>query len=120
MKLNKFLNVGLLAAVTAIAQPALAGTSYYDDFSQSQDSCMVAVNDSGATRMVNISYIRLIKVEKEKENILVISLASNYYNTDNELKISYKSNKDAEKAMVELAEKINDCQYNVQQKRRMK
>jgi hypothetical protein len=68
--------------------------------------------------MVNISYIILIKVEKE--NILVISLASNYYNTDNELKISYKSNKDAEKAMVELAEKINDCQYNVQQKRRMK
>ena len=121
MKLNKFLKIGLLAAVTAITQPALAGSSSHEDYIQPQGACMVQVNDSTRTRVINVEYIRLVQVENKEPTKLHISMASNYYNgSTDQLMIVYPTNADAVKGLQELTDKINDCQYNAQQKRKMK
>lgn len=121
MKLNKFLSVGLVAAITAIAQPALASSSSQDDYVQPQSACMVQINDSSHTRVVNVEYIRLVQVDNKEATTLHISMASNYYNGNtDQIKISYKTNTEAVKALQELTDKINDCQYNAAKRRKMK
>ena len=121
MKLNQFLNIGLLAAITAIAQPALAGSSSHEDFVQPQGACMVQVNDSTRTRVINVEYIRLVQVENKEPTKLHISMASNYYNgSTDQLMIVYPTNADAIKGLQDLTDKINDCQYNAAKKRKMK
>lgn len=124
MKLNKFTNVGLIAAVVAIttmSQPALAGSSSHEDYIQPQGACMVQVNDSTRTRVINVEYIRLVQVENKEPTKLHISMASNYYNgSTDQIMIVYPTNADAVKGLQELTDKINDCQYNAQQKRKMK
>ena len=121
MKLNKFLSVGLVAAITAIAQPALASSSSQDDYVQPQSACMVQINDSSHTRVVNVEYIRLVQVDNKEATTLHISMASNYYNGNtDQIKISYKTNTEAVKALQELTDQINDCQYNAAKRRKMK
>lgn len=121
MKLTSFVSIGLVAAITAMTQPALAGSSSYEDFVQPQGACMVQVNDTSRTRVINIEYIRLVQVENKEPNTLHISMASNYYNSStDQLKITYPTNVEAVKALQELTDKINDCQYNAGKKRKMK
>lgn len=116
MKLNKFVSIGLVAAITAMAQPAFAAPS--EDFVQPQGACMIAVNDTTHTRFVNVEYVRLIQVEKEEPNVINIQLGSNFAVETTKMSIKYKTTPEAIKVLEELNDKINDCQYAAAKKRK--
>jgi hypothetical protein len=110
MKLNKFLTVGCVAALCHIA-PASAAPN--EDFDLSNPACTVALNDSKTTRFINVNYIRMIQVSNE-DKVLKVSTASNYAQSGDaySLDISYPSREQALKALNDLRDKINDCQYD--------
>jgi hypothetical protein len=115
MNINKFLVVGFttLLSTFAIAAPQP------EDFSNTNNSaCMVAVNDSSATRFINVNYIRLIQVTKEEDQKVNILMASNYDNQETrKFQIKYQTPADAIKSMNNLRDQINDCQYDAAERR---
>jgi hypothetical protein len=125
MKITKFLTVGCVAALCHMA-PASAAAK--EDFDLSNPACTIALNDNVGTRFINVNYIRAIYVSNNKEGsrfaehdhekVLQVSMASNYSNATSSFNIGYRSKADAIKAMNELNDKINDCQYDAVQKRK--
>jgi uncharacterized heparinase superfamily protein len=128
MKLNKFLAVGCVAGLISMAPSVFAATPESNDYESTNAACTIAVNDTSAIRFINVNHIRLIQIKNEshKSNdddkngkTLNISLTGGknvgYYDTN--LTIGYRSKADAIKAMNELSDKINDCQYDAAEKR---
>lgn len=113
MKLAKFLTVGCVAALCNIS-PALAASS--EDFDLSNPACVIDISDTEKFRLVNVNYIRLLEIEKDDNKELKIGLASNYSNASS-IKINYPTKEHALKALTDLRDKINDCQYDAAEKR---
>jgi hypothetical protein len=112
---SKLFAVACIAAIFNISSTAFAAPS--EDFGPSTPACTVAVNDNKSSKFINVNYIRLLKVEKD-QRLLYISMASNYYNSDTDgFSITYPTYPLALKAMEELNDKINDCQYDAAVKR---
>lgn len=119
MQLKKFTSIGLVAALTAIVQPVFAAAN--EDFAPPQGACMIMVSDTDTSRMINVEYIRLIQVKKEKPTIVSIYMASNYYSGGTELiTMNYLTSDNAKKALQDLSNKVNDCQYEVAKRRNVK
>lgn len=114
MKLSKFLTIGFVAAMSNIA-PVSAASS--EDFDLSNQACLIDLNDSKKFRIINVNYIREMEIDRNDNKEIEIHLASNYSNQAS-IQITYPSKEHAIKALVDLRDKINDCQYDAAQKRK--
>jgi hypothetical protein len=112
---SKLFAVACVAALFNISSTAFAAAK--EDFGPANPACTVAVNDNKSTKFLNVNYIRLLKVDKD-QRLLFISMASNYDNFGNtHFSITYQTYPIALKAMEELNDKINNCQYDAAAKR---
>jgi hypothetical protein len=112
----------LVSAMLCVASMSVfaKGSSHVQDGADvgNMGACMVQVDDAGSSRFINVNYIRAIEIIKDEKynnyntpadpKVVLIRMASNYSNRSF-YGIAYPSQEEANKAIKELAVKINKC-----------
>lgn len=120
MKNNKIKLLGFASIMFSLGLTANTQAASNEDYANQGSACMVLVDDANSMKYINTQYIRLIYISKNEPNILRISMASNYSNSQSYFNIGYTNQDEALKAMEQLNNSINDCSYNAHEKRKNK
>ena len=114
MKVKNFLAIG---AVSALVLPSLTLAASLDDTAAPpvNPACMVKFGNG----FVNVAYIKQLFVDREEANKVVITLASTYGSASS-TSIVYGTPEEALGVVDKIADNINNCSINAQNKRTMK
>lgn len=111
--------IALMVSVVSVASFAKSSSKVNEEASvASVGACMVQVDDAGATRFINVNYIRSLEIIKDEKynaypaesnpRIMIVRMASNY-GARSSYPIMYPTEAQAKAAINELAMKINKC-----------
>lgn len=105
--------VGVLIAVCGMSAFA-KGSSSIDDSTNVVGACMIQVDDSTASRFVNVNYIRTIEIVRkdkygdENPRMVTLQMASNY-SARSSYSILYPTEEAAKQALKDFAKAVNTC-----------
>lgn len=105
---------GLIAVATiGIISDSHAKNNEDNNEKIAQSACMIRIDDSETIRLVNTEYIRMVVINKEDPNVVIVRTSTNIDNyTPTGIVIQYPTEKDALNAMLKLSDAINNCSSN--------